>query len=110
MAFNVGKQKGIRPSMNVTPLVDVVLVLLIIFMVVTPLMTKQMSLDVPGKPDEKIETPPPPGALPRPPHTLHGRPPADDQADVPGRARQAGREDRDAAASGRAASAGAHAH
>ncbi|MFY0582117.1 biopolymer transporter ExbD [Cystobacter fuscus] len=65
MAFDLGGGKGgIRPAMNVTPLVDVVLVLLIIFMVVTPLMTKQMSLDVPGKSDEKIETPPPPGALP----------------------------------------------
>ena len=65
MAFDLGGGKGgIRPAMNVTPLVDVVLVLLIIFMVVTPLMTKQMSMDVPGKADEKIETPPPPGALP----------------------------------------------
>ena len=65
MAFDLGGGKGgIRPAMNVTPLVDVVLVLLIIFMVVTPLMTKQMSFDVPGKADEKIETPPPPGALP----------------------------------------------
>jgi biopolymer transport protein TolR len=65
MAFDLGGGRGgIRPAMNVTPLVDVVLVLLIIFMVVTPLMTKQMSLDVPGKPDEKLDTPPPPGALP----------------------------------------------
>jgi biopolymer transport protein ExbD len=66
MAFDLGGGKGgIRPAMNVTPLVDVVLVLLIIFMVVTPLMTKQMWQDVPGKADEKAElTPPPPGALP----------------------------------------------
>jgi biopolymer transport protein ExbD len=66
MAFDVGGGKGgIRPAMNVTPLVDVVLVLLIIFMVVTPLMTKQMWQDVPGKADEQAElTPPPPGALP----------------------------------------------
>jgi len=66
MAFDVGGGKGgIRPAMNVTPLVDVVLVLLIIFMVVTPLMTKQMWMDVPGKADEQTEVaPPPPGALP----------------------------------------------
>lgn len=66
MAFDVGAGKGgIRPSMNVTPLVDVVLVLLIIFMVVTPMMTKQMRMDVPGKPDEDaLEVPPPPGLLP----------------------------------------------
>ncbi|QRN96879.1 biopolymer transporter ExbD [Archangium violaceum] len=66
MAFDLGGGKGgIRPAMNVTPLVDVVLVLLIIFMVVTPLMTKQMWQDVPGKADEQAEiAPPPPGALP----------------------------------------------
>ncbi len=31
-----GKKKGVQPDINVTPLVDVVLVLLIIFMVVLP--------------------------------------------------------------------------
>lgn len=36
-----------RPEMNVTPLVDVVLVLLIIFMVVTPLMSKQFWVHMP---------------------------------------------------------------
>ena len=66
MAFDLGGGRGgIRPAMNVTPLVDVVLVLLIIFMVVTPLMTRQMWMDVPGKADEKTEAAPPPkGALP----------------------------------------------
>ncbi|ATB29476.1 ExbD/TolR family protein [Melittangium boletus] len=65
MAFDLGGGKGgIRPAMNVTPLVDVVLVLLIIFMVVTPLMTKQMWQDVPGKADDTEVTPPPAGALP----------------------------------------------
>ena len=54
-----GKSKGVMPNMNVTPLVDVVLVLLIIFMVVTPLLTKQFWLNLPK--DEKSEnTPPPP--------------------------------------------------
>ncbi|GEN07832.1 outer membrane transport energization protein ExbD [Myxococcus fulvus] len=65
MAFDLGGAKGgLRPSMNVTPLVDVVLVLLIIFMVVTPLMTKQMWMTVPAKPDKPDTTPPPPDALP----------------------------------------------
>ncbi len=66
MAFDVGGGKGgIRPAMNVTPLVDVVLVLLIIFMVVTPLMTKSMAMTVPAKPDTEQEAPPPPpNALP----------------------------------------------
>jgi biopolymer transport protein ExbD len=41
--------KGVKPEMNVTPLVDVVLVLLIIFMVVTPLLTKSFEVAVPKK-------------------------------------------------------------
>ncbi|MCA2981444.1 MAG: biopolymer transporter ExbD [Myxococcaceae bacterium] len=58
-----GKRRGaVRPAMNVTPLVDVVLVLLIIFMVVTPLLTKQLWLNVPPKPEENAP-PPPPDAL-----------------------------------------------
>src|SRR5262245_27337090 len=36
------------PVMNVTPLVDVVLVLLIIFMVVIPAMEKSAHVDLPG--------------------------------------------------------------
>jgi biopolymer transport protein ExbD len=52
MAMNVGGSKwAVQPSINVTPLVDVVLVLLIIFMVVTPLMLKQFQLSVPKKPE-----------------------------------------------------------
>ena len=60
MSFAMPSGKGQpAPQMNVTPLVDVVLVLLIIFMVVTPLLTKQFWLHLP--PDQKAETPPPPG-------------------------------------------------
>lgn len=40
-------RKGPRPEMNVTPLVDVVLVLLIIFMVITPLLSKQFWINLP---------------------------------------------------------------
>lgn len=44
------KGRGGKPSphMNVTPLVDVVLVLLIIFMVVVPAMEERLSLEVPA--------------------------------------------------------------
>jgi biopolymer transport protein TolR len=42
--------------MNVTPLVDVVLVLLIIFMVVTPLLAKQFWIHLPNEVD-KAEPP-----------------------------------------------------
>ena len=52
MAFsmNTGKGRGrYRPlaEINVTPLVDVMLVLLIIFMVTAPLMTSGVSVDLP---------------------------------------------------------------
>ena len=53
MAMNLdvggGRRGLVRPSMNVTPLVDVVLVLLIIFMVIAPMMVKQFWLHVPKK-------------------------------------------------------------
>ena len=54
-----GRSRGVTPNMNVTPLVDVVLVLLIIFMVVTPMLTKQFWLNLPKK-DQAEDTPPPP--------------------------------------------------
>src|SRR5262245_61961812 len=44
-----GRKARVTPSMNVTPLVDVVLVLLIIFMVIAPMMVKQFWLHVPKK-------------------------------------------------------------
>jgi biopolymer transport protein TolR len=60
MAMDIGKSTGKRgratPSMNVTPLVDVVLVLLIIFMVVTPLLAKQFWIHLPSK-VEKADPP-----------------------------------------------------
>lgn len=43
-----------EPAVNVTPLVDVALVILIIFMVIAPLLTKTFSLAIPPEPkDEK---------------------------------------------------------
>jgi biopolymer transport protein ExbD len=64
MAMDIGGPKGkpgrATPSMNVTPLVDVVLVLLIIFMVITPLLAKQFWLSLPNKPDKEEPTPPDP--------------------------------------------------
>ena len=44
----------VRPDMNVTPLVDVVLVLLIIFMVITPLLTKNFWVHVPKQEKEEV--------------------------------------------------------
>jgi biopolymer transport protein TolR len=53
MAFSMQKRNGRRgryqplAEINVTPLVDVMLVLLIIFMVTAPLMTSGVSVDLP---------------------------------------------------------------
>jgi biopolymer transport protein TolR len=51
------KRERPRPVMNVTPLVDVVLVLLIIFMVVIPAMDDSLNIVTPGalNVDEKAE-------------------------------------------------------
>src|SRR5437588_6737424 len=55
------KRKGPRSDINITPLVDVVLVLLIIFMVLTPLMEKEIGVRVPEEvPPEMQNEPPPP--------------------------------------------------
>jgi len=45
--MDVGKNKGPQREINVTPLIDVVLVLLIIFMVLTPSVLKHLTATVP---------------------------------------------------------------
>jgi biopolymer transport protein TolR len=59
MSFSVGGAKG-RPSgeINVTPLIDIVLVLLIIFMTMTPVMLKELVAKVPQKSTELVPQPP----------------------------------------------------
>ncbi len=59
MGAAVGVGKGPRSDINITPLVDVVLVLLIIFMVLTPLMEKEMAVRVPEEPNKDEIVPPP---------------------------------------------------
>jgi biopolymer transport protein ExbD/biopolymer transport protein TolR len=61
-----GRKHDVKPSMNVTPLVDIVLVLLIIFMVVTPLLSKQFWLNLPKKDENAEQQPPPPDDLEKP--------------------------------------------
>src|SRR5882672_4142308 len=47
MAMGVGPSRGVKSEINVTPLVDVVLVLLIIFMVVTPMLQRGKDVRLP---------------------------------------------------------------
>lgn len=47
MTFDTGDGEDLRSEINVTPLVDVMLVLLVIFMVVTPLLHLQVPIDLP---------------------------------------------------------------
>jgi|SRR5687768_1071591 len=54
MAMNVGKKGALQADINVTPLVDVVLVLLIIFMVLTPSLLKHLDATIPKKPEEPL--------------------------------------------------------
>jgi len=63
VALDTGKgKKGVRPNINVTPLVDVVLVLLIIFMVIIPNMQDGKPIELvnvfnPDKDEEAKEEP-----------------------------------------------------
>ncbi|HQW81818.1 MAG TPA: biopolymer transporter ExbD [Pseudomonadota bacterium] len=44
-----GNDGGVMAEINVTPLVDVMLVLLIIFMITTPMMSHKVKVDLPTK-------------------------------------------------------------
>ena len=52
-----GKKGGPKPGINITPLVDVALVVLIICMVVAPMLTKTFTLSLPAEPPK--DAPPP---------------------------------------------------
>jgi biopolymer transport protein TolR len=59
MAFTAGAgRRGPQGEINVTPLIDIVLVLLIIFMVMTPVMLKEIVAKVPQKQTENVPQPP----------------------------------------------------
>ncbi len=58
MGMNVGGGGGgktVAPNVNMTPLIDIVLVLLIIFMVLTPQLLKELAVNVPKKADDAIQ-------------------------------------------------------
>ncbi len=52
MSVGGGRKGRVHPEMNVTPLVDVVLVLLIIFMILAPIITEAFAVRLPPKPDD----------------------------------------------------------
>lgn len=59
MAFSSNSSGGVMADINVTPLVDVMLVLLIIFMITAPLMQHKVNVDLPQKTMTRTEAPPP---------------------------------------------------
>jgi biopolymer transport protein TolR len=59
MAFDVSPASGVRNQVNITPLIDVVLVLLIIFMVLTPTQMKHMKPAI-AQPATTAASDPPP--------------------------------------------------
>src|SRR5215213_3799123 len=64
MAIAVGNGRaGAKSDINVTPLVDVVLVLLIIFMVVTPQLKPGKQVQLPSAASVKDGPPPPPALV-----------------------------------------------
>jgi len=56
MGMSFGNKKRLMSEINVTPLVDVMLVLLIIFMVAAPMMTEGVDVNLPRTTAKNIKT------------------------------------------------------
>ncbi|MFN7782414.1 MAG: ExbD/TolR family protein [Lysobacterales bacterium] len=72
MAFTTGGGGGAMADINVTPLVDVMLVLLIIFLVTAPMLTREIEIDLPQQSNQ-----PPPDEVKEPPQPIRLRIDAD---------------------------------
>ena len=60
MAMSTGGGGGLTNDINVTPMIDVLLVLLIIFMLVVPMSRKAIDLQLPDPSDQQQSANPPP--------------------------------------------------
>jgi biopolymer transport protein ExbD len=60
MAMSAGGAKGLTNEINVTPMIDVLLVLLIIFMLVVPMSRKAIDLQLPDPSEQQQSSNPPP--------------------------------------------------
>ena len=60
MSMTPGGAKGLTNDINVTPMIDVLLVLLIIFMLVVPMSRKAIDLQLPDPTDQPQSSNPPP--------------------------------------------------
>ena len=63
MSMSTGGGKGLTNEPNVTPMIDVLLVLLIIFMLVVPMSRQAIDLQLPDPNDQQTSATPPPDQI-----------------------------------------------
>lgn len=63
MAMSGGSGRGLENEINVTPMIDVLLVLLIIFMMVIPMSRKALDLQLPDPTPDNTNSGPPPSQI-----------------------------------------------
>ncbi|MDQ6886251.1 MAG: biopolymer transporter ExbD [Gemmatimonadota bacterium] len=63
MAMTTGGNTGLTNEINVTPMIDVLLVLLIIFMIIQPMLRKAIDLQLPDPTPQPVTTATPPNQI-----------------------------------------------